>query len=308
MKLHKEKIAIVSLSDFRYFHLLNDLIDSINRFKESKSIKICILDAGLKKDQIDQIKGKVFEIKKAKWDINVGKHRIRGREGLKSMICRPFIPNYFPEFEKYIWIDCDAWVNSWVAIDHLIKSSENNKISIVCMSDRHTGRVLRVKWLLRNIGIVKSQNLKHGMSSGYLIQDARFLATQPHINTGVFAINKNSPIWKKWQENTKTSLQKGRIFASEQIAMNYTIYIDNFEAEFLPYYCNWIPNPNMTLWDEKKNTFVEKYYPNNEIGIMHLAGGVFVNKNDMRFDKSLKIEIPTISGKKVKKSFRYNVG
>ena len=300
-----KNIALVSLADDKYFHLLEDLIESINRFDQSKFIKICVLDAGLKIDQIDKIKSKVFKIEKANWDIKVSEHRIRGREGLKSMICRPFIPNYFPEFDKYIWIDCDAWVNSWVAIDHLIKGSENNKISIVCMSDRHTGRVLKVKWLFRNVGFIKSQNLKHGISSGYSFKDTHILATQPHINTGVFALNKSSPIWKRWQENTKISAQKGRIFASEQIAMNYTIYIENFEAELLPYYCNWIPLKNMTLWDDKKNTFVEKYYPNNEIGIMHLAGGVFVNNSDMRFDKSLKIEIPTTSGKIIKKSLRY---
>ena len=37
---------IVSLADSNYFELLNELIDSIKRFPESKGIAICILDAG----------------------------------------------------------------------------------------------------------------------------------------------------------------------------------------------------------------------------------------------------------------------
>ena len=43
--------TIVSLADSNYFELLNELIDSIQKFNQSKSIAICILDAGLTKEQ-----------------------------------------------------------------------------------------------------------------------------------------------------------------------------------------------------------------------------------------------------------------
>ena len=39
--------TIISLADSNYFNLLNELIDSINRFQQSKTVDICILDAGL---------------------------------------------------------------------------------------------------------------------------------------------------------------------------------------------------------------------------------------------------------------------
>jgi hypothetical protein len=41
-----KKNVIVSLADSNYFPLLNELIDSIKRFKESENVAICILDAG----------------------------------------------------------------------------------------------------------------------------------------------------------------------------------------------------------------------------------------------------------------------
>ena len=43
--------TIVSLADSNYFELLNELVDSIKRFPESKDIAICILDAGLSDEQ-----------------------------------------------------------------------------------------------------------------------------------------------------------------------------------------------------------------------------------------------------------------
>ena len=49
-----KKNVIVSLADSNYFPLLNELIDSIKRFKESSEVAICILDAGLSDDQKTQ--------------------------------------------------------------------------------------------------------------------------------------------------------------------------------------------------------------------------------------------------------------
>ena len=43
--------AIVTLADSNYFELLNELIDSINKHDDSKSISICVLDAGLTDQQ-----------------------------------------------------------------------------------------------------------------------------------------------------------------------------------------------------------------------------------------------------------------
>ena len=43
--------TIVSLADSNYFDLLNELVDSILKFSESKKVDICILDAGLSDDQ-----------------------------------------------------------------------------------------------------------------------------------------------------------------------------------------------------------------------------------------------------------------
>ena len=44
--------TIISLADSNYFNLLNELIDSINRFEQSKTVDICIMDAGLTDEQI----------------------------------------------------------------------------------------------------------------------------------------------------------------------------------------------------------------------------------------------------------------
>ena len=49
-----KKNVIVSLADANYFLLLEELVDSIKRFKGSENIAICILDAGLTQEQKDK--------------------------------------------------------------------------------------------------------------------------------------------------------------------------------------------------------------------------------------------------------------
>ena len=66
-----KKNVIVSLADANYFPLLDELINSIKKFKESEDVAICVLDAGLTQDQKDLLSKKVDEIKKADWDIEV---------------------------------------------------------------------------------------------------------------------------------------------------------------------------------------------------------------------------------------------
>ena len=119
--------AIVTLADSNYFGMLEELVDSINIHPESKNISICILDAGLTLEQIKIIEKKVYKIEKAKWDIEIPNYKVAGKEWLKSQVSRAFLPNYFPEFNKYLWIDCDAWVQDWKCIDLYFKASENGK-------------------------------------------------------------------------------------------------------------------------------------------------------------------------------------
>ena len=71
------KTAIVSLADEKYFELLLELIGSINNFDQSKEVDICILDAGMNNYQIKILKQKVKQIKKAEWDIDVPRYKIK---------------------------------------------------------------------------------------------------------------------------------------------------------------------------------------------------------------------------------------
>ena len=300
-----KKNAIISLADSNYFNLLEELIQSIKSFKESENTAICILDAGLTENQKNILKGKVDEIKNAEWDIEVPAFKTKGKEWLKSQVSRAFLPSYFPNYEKYLWIDCDAWVNDWEAVELYFKACESNKLGITQTIGPGYKIMSKVNWLFGKFAIIKSQNFKHAMSSKIGIEKARKLAFSPHINIGVFSLEKNSPIWNVWQKNLSQTLKSGKIFGSEGLAINMSVYIDEVETEFLPLNCNWIASNLLPKFDEINQTFVEPFLPNYKIGIMHLAAGIWKDNQDMRMNKDLKVELYTLEGKKILKSLRY---
>ena len=296
-----KKNVIISLADSKYFDLLNELVDSIQSFKESQNTAICILDAGLTEEQRKNLSSKVEEIKSADWDIKVPEFKVKGKEWLKSQVSRAFLTKYFPNYEKYLWIDADAWVNSWDAIELYFKGCENNKLSIATSADRAYGRVLRAEWFLGSFARIKSQNYKHAKSSGFSEDIAREVAFKPHLNIGLFCLEKNAPHWEVWQKNLKKALSSGKIWGSEQIAMNVTIYADNLDVEILPAYCNWTLIDGLK-YDKKNNTFVEPYLPNHEIGVIHLAGK---NNDNIRKNKNYIAKIETLDGDIIEKSLRF---
>ena len=300
-----KKNVIVSLADSNYFELLNELIDSIIRFEESKKIAICILDAGLTENQKLILLKKVDEIKSAEWDIDVPAFKVKDKEWLKSQVSRAFLPKYFPNYQKYLWIDCDAWVNDWNSIELYFKACENGKLGITQTLGPGYKIMSKVNWLFGKIAIVKSQNFKHALKSKIGLEKARKLAFSPHINIGVFSLEKDSPGWTSWQKNLVQTLKAGNIFGSEGLAINMSVYIDNLETEFLPLNCNWIASNLLPKFDEVQNTFVEPYLPNYKIGIMHLAAGIWNGDRDMRIDKKVKINIETIQNNSKIKSLRF---
>jgi hypothetical protein len=302
-----KKNVIVSLADANYFELLNELVNSIKQFDESKNIAICILDAGLTNDQKNILSKKVDDIKSAEWDIEVPTKKIKGKEWLKSQVSRAFLPKYFPDYEKYLWIDCDAWVNNWESVQLYFKACENGKLGITQTLGPGYKIMSKVNWLFGKVAIIKSQNFKHAIKSKIGLNKARKLAFAPHINIGVFSLEKDSPGWESWQKNLQQTLKSGNIFGSEGLAINMSVYIDDLETEFLPLNCNWIASNLLPKFDEKENTFVEPYLPNYKIGIMHLAAGIWDGDRDMRLDKGVKINIISKQKNLLSKSLRFGL-
>ena len=120
-----------------------------------------------------------------------------------------------------------------------------------------------------------------------------------------FFTRKELSLLEDLANNLSKTLKSGKILDLRGLAINISVYIDEVDT-ILPLNCNWIASNLLPKFDEKTQSFVEPYLPNIKIGIMHLAAGLWKNNQDMRLDKSIKIEIKTLENKSISKSLRYS--
>ena len=290
--------AFVSSSDHNYFPMMIEWVHSIRRFPESKGMDICILNAGLKAEQVEQLKAKGCIVKDAEWPCDLPAHKIKGKEYLKSCVCRPFIPDYFPEYDRYIWMDADTWVQKWEAIEWFLKGAEKGSITLTAQTDRAYTRQVRIKWLGNIPRRIRGFYISNAPKA-FGFKTAKQLYQYQVLLAGMFALNKEAPHWKRWQELMLQALKKGKVFTAEQLSLGVLCHLEGYKHEVLPAYTHWLCEYK-PHWDGDKNLFVEPILPHEEIGVLHLSGW-----DEMRLDRSLTIDFQTLDGGSVDLSYRY---
>ncbi len=296
----KNKI-IVSSSDKKYFLLLKELYLSIKNSGILNEYKFAVLNTGLDEEQLSYLKDNNILIKDAIWNVQVPNYKILGRDHLKTQVARAYLPDYFPNYEIYVWLDADLWINDSDTFLLYEKGAIQNCLTIVPQSDRSYFNNAKVEWFFNLPTRVKTINYKNiGKSiSKKLAKKYAFFST---LNAGAFAINSKKEIWDCFQKNVKLAAKRGRIFGTDQVALALSVHEDKIPTQFLPAYCNWMCEFHLPMFDKKIDKFVEPYLPYHPLALIHLAG-----LDKIRSDKKILLDFKTTEGEILKKSLRYNV-
>lgn len=295
-------IALVSGSDANYYPLLREWLHSVQRFEAAREVDICILDAGLAPEQVAELRRcGVSRIVKPPFPEGIPEKRVRGKEYLKACLCRPFLPEIFPGYETYMWMDSDTWVQNWDAVALFLRGAREKKDRLFITSpgaDRHARRVVRVKWLWRIPYRVASFYFGNGVRA-FGFQTARKLMQYNVLSAGAFAMDAQAPHWVRWQQLVVTAAVRGRLFPAEQLSLGVLAYLEGYKAELLPAYTHWVCD-RPPLWDSGRKQFVEPFLPHVPLGILHLSG-----VDDMRANRAATVAYETLDGGTVHLNCRY---
>lgn len=294
------KHAFVTGADANYFPMMIEWIQSLRRFPGSDEFDICVMNTGLTDDQVKRLEPLVTTIIAPEWPCEISPRKIRGREFLKSCICRPFINEIFPGYDLYFWMDADTWVQGWEGIQLFMEAAQKKRIALTCSIDRAYPKSMRVKFrgiLPPKVRSFYSSNAKKAFNK----RMAEFLFPKHQLLAGGFCLHKDAPHWKKWQEIIVKILQKPRAnaFTAEQLALGVMIYVDELPVEILPAWTHWLCE-HKPLWDQEQQVFVEPFVPHEQISILHLSGF-----DEMRLDRSVKTSFQTLNGQDIELSYRY---
>ena len=282
------QIIIITAADANYFELVRGTILSVREKSEGANVAIGFFDLGCTSQQLQWLETKVNFIQKPDWDFEFpGKNE--APHYLKGLLARPFLRRYFPNFDIYLWIDADAWVQDWQAVELLVRGAVKRGLAVVPELDR--GYYLaygKLPWYWEFV--------YRDYQAAFGDEVAKQLHSYPTINAGIFALHKDAPHWELWAVYLEEALQRHVSLMTDQIALNRLVYgTEMFDrTEMLPAGCNWSCNFGLPVWDKQQACFVEPYLPHGAIGILHMTG----HKHDL-------VKLATTDGNQVEISLRY---
>lgn len=288
---------VVTGGDSRYCPLIRELIASLRALRPAEDCPVGVVDAGLTDEQKAALKADGVRVVTPPWPVDLPAHRVRDRVHLKANLAKLHLPAYFPGYDTVIWIDADAWVQDWEAIELLRRGAATGRFAIVAQFGRFAETELRLEWLFGRFARVRSILYKNARRAGLTGAECRALATRPTLNAGAYALKADAPHWEAFQRWQKRVLKKGRLFTSDQLAMAGAIYLDGLPVELLPEWCNYI---GPWRFDPDKRELVEFYLPNRRLGLVHMAG-----EDAMRADPSVRRPVLDMADREHLLSLRY---
>lgn len=278
-----KKIAVVTGSDKKYFPFLKNLALSLKKSKSLDLCDLCILKVDENTDYLDELKNIINKSYDANFNLNIFFEK---KENWHKLLTeRPFIKNYFPGYDKYIWLDADTEVLSSDGIKCLDYATNENDLAIA--------PEVNESYVFKNTGF----GLKKIFSSFYKISGWSFknynkyfgnklgenLFFKPLFNNGVFCLRSDSIIWDLWKFEYQSALNNAKTsygIKTDQLSLNKVIY-DNFKLiSILDSTNNWIIAKSELL-RKNNNLYLTPSFPRRKINIIHYTN--FSHKDMLSF-------------------------
>ncbi|MBL4740860.1 MAG: hypothetical protein JKY12_07685 [Sneathiella sp.] len=263
------KVTIVTGCNTDYAPLTEGLLGSLRQFPQLSEIPVNILDFGLTEEDRTRLEGQCHSVVPAKWDVDFPliEEWKENHPGYRGLTARPFLPNYFPGYDVYLWIDSDVWVQDPRGVLDYVQAVKRSPCVCVLEQDRSYFKYLRGS----NVWRFHRQLYQHL----YGEEVAKKMSLRPVINSGIFAMRADAPQWAIWQKTIEGGLKNMQktnrtSFFVEQCAFNMANYLHSCPVSFLPATYNWSMMEGIPLWSGDK--LVEPNPPFDVIRNVHLTG------------------------------------
>ena len=293
-----EDVTIVSGGDSKYFQLLKELALSIREKPEGKNLNIVYLDGGLTNENIGYFKSLNIEVVDPCWCNPIAEKKAAGRNFLKINIAKMHLDLILPNKQIIIWIDADAWLQTFESMDLFSMVAKKNKLAIVSQATRLESKNIQFRKMFTH-RFVELRNIlyKNARRAGLKTDLIEKMQGRPTLNAGAYSLHVKAPHWERFRYWQNEILKKGRLFTSDQLAIGLTIYHDQLTYEALPDICNYI---YPWRYDEDKNLFVDYFAPYTPVSIVHLAG-----QDKSRNDRLYEVKMLNQNDQIIKKTLRY---
>jgi hypothetical protein len=269
------RTAIVTGADHGYFHLMQELLQTLASSRIAWSYDLCVLDLGMKEDELAALAQLDAQISRPSWWFDAPDHLMTQRN--LGYGARPMLPAFFPGYDMYLWLDADISVQDGRFASAFIDAAKTGDLAIVEETDpSYRTELYALKWHVGN-----------GFRCFGLIDGLTFNLARP-INAGAFALRADAPHWSAWQDRYRHAVMRAKRANLDQHALTAVLCLDGLKARYLDSTHNWICTRSQPLWDEDRQVFCRPVHPFDPISVLHLAGR---EKRGLREIKTLNGDI-----------------
>jgi len=269
------KTLIVSGSDGKLFALLRDLIASIRDAPAGAEVAVAVLDADLDEDARAWLDARGVERYAPPWELRAPLDD-PALQHLRIMDGRARLPDYFPGYDTYLWIDADAWVQDWAAIDLAVRGAAAGALAVAYETHPAYRPVLSgMRAVYLPFGLMRVRTwASRRYARFYGTRAARAYGLRPVLNSGVYALRADAPHWRHWADSMKRAIGRDRDpkYMINQIALNHAVAVHDLPVAALPAWCNWGCYRALPMADAATGRLVEPMLPHTPIGIVHRTG------------------------------------
>lgn len=265
------RILIVSATDSRFLPFLKGMLASLQPTLTRPNVGLACFDIGLDPGDHAWLSGQGAAVVAPR--VQFGLDPADHSPALLSFLARPFLREYFPGYDVYVWIDSDVWLQDQGVIDEYVEGAIADGMAIT----HERERAYRFQaWLF-------GWTLKHFVL-GYGMPNAAYLISRRHVNAGFFAIRADAPQWDEWARRYEAAIRRtGALVPHDQFALNHALHggwagsagrsrARLPPARLLDPRCNWICDRGAPMWNDAEAAFCKPYPPFTPIGALHLAG------------------------------------
>ena len=254
------RVLIVSASDSRFFGFLSDMLDSIAGVLARPEVDLACFDLGLRAADRAVLERRGAIVRPPGG--HLGQDPAQHGPALCSFLARPFLREYFPGYDVYVWIDSDIWMQREGVLDDYVAAAQANGLAVAHESER----------AYRFQPELFGWTAKHFLL-GYGPLTGAWLLSRRHVNAGLFALAADAPQWDDWARRYDAAIRRtGKLVPHDQFALNHAIHAAAGRPALLDPACNWICERGPPMWNDREQAFCRPYPPFDRIDALHLAG------------------------------------
>ncbi len=255
------KTIVITGCDENHYDLASELLESL-RALETRRFDIGFLQhgtvplppaIGTGADIVAQVDADASQVED-------GEGFLLARLGTKARL-----PEYFPGYDLYIWLDGDTWVQNGVGLDQIAQCAQ---LADLCAHPQADPNYLTCRfpdnYTMHTYDVIYGREVRSKF--------ARFQM----VNSGVFGARASSPLWAKWAaalDEVRQRLEgQDKRFFSDQIPLHKLIFSGEVKLCPLRAVNNWLVGHCTPAIDLRGRRLRAPSFPFEEIHIVHLVG------------------------------------